>query len=99
MKPKSKLLPQPKLPPLMLSKPPNLPPRPKAIPVPPKDINKGKISLQNKIGQRTDNKMLGKYELCSENISMFIPEPQEAPENNYGKLLLSTLDIQTFDRQ
>ena len=88
----------PRAPPIPLSQPPGLPPKPKAIPDSPKDNNKVKISLQNKIGQRIDGKMLGKYELCPENISMFIPEPQEAPQNNYSKLLLSTLDIQTLNR-
>ena len=61
-----------KLTPLPLSQPPSLPPRPKAIPGSPKDKNKVKISLQNKIGQRIDGKIIGKYELCPENISMFI---------------------------
>ena len=63
-----------------LSQPPGLPPKPKAIPGSPEDNNKVKISLQKKIGQRIDRKMLGKYELCPENILIFIPEPQEAPQ-------------------
>ena len=57
--PKPPLSPRP--PTIPVSQPPGLPPKPKVIPGPPKDNNKVKISLQNRIGQRIDEKMLGKY--------------------------------------
>ena len=44
--------------------------------------------LQNTIGEIADSALLGKLSPPSHDISTFIPNPQEAPPNNYGKYMI-----------
>ena len=41
--------------------------------------------LQTRIGKQLDDKLIGKKRISNTEINKFIPSPQEAPENNYGK--------------
>ena len=44
-----------------------------------------KVSLQSRIGKKDDEAMLGKLSTRRDLIQHFIPHPQEAPPNIYGK--------------
>ena len=44
-----------------------------------------KVSLQSRISKRDDEAMLGKLSTRRHLIQHFIPQPQEAPPNIYGK--------------
>ena len=44
-----------------------------------------KVSLQSRIGKKDDEAMLGKLSTRRDLIQHFIPPPQEAPPNIYGK--------------
>ena len=44
--------------------------------------------LQNMIGEIADSALLGKLSPPSHDISTFIPNPQEAPPNIYGKYII-----------
>ena len=60
---------------------PSANPRPMALAT----KTKNKTSLQTLIGKQEDETMLGKFPSHYEAIQHFIPPPQEAPPNIYGK--------------
>ena len=64
--------------------PTSLPPR--AGPsIPRQPSHPAPSSLQAQIGTKIDDNLLGKSYISKENIDDFLPDPQEAPANNYGE--------------
>ena len=48
-------------------------------------VHTKKASLQLELGRKGDNTFLGKSFVSKENITDFLPDPQEALPNDYGK--------------
>ena len=85
---------------------PSLPPRPFIIPLPnpslrpsafkAQTIQPKKPSLQNKIGAKIDEELLGKSP-SQVMLSQFLPEPQTTPRNVAGTYIANDQAIKLFD--
>ena len=51
----------------------------------PKPKNRKRSHLQTEIGKQLDGQLLGKKRKIINEVNKFIPSPQEAPANDYGK--------------
>ena len=61
----------------------------------PKPKNRKRSHLQTEIGKQLDGQLLGKKRKIINEVKKFIPSPQEAPANNYGKWNVSPQLIPT----